>query len=108
MAQPLSPAAKFVESLPLSMPGPEVVSRAAKAGHKLTLKQAQQIRYRAKRRNGGKAPRQTKAPPPPPSRPLSDDETEFMSLVLGIGYNRAASLLAQFRVDYFDTLKRRK
>jgi hypothetical protein len=40
--------------------------------------------------------------------PLSADESDFMGLVLGIGYNRAASLLASFRVQYFDALKNKK
>lgn len=36
---------------------------------------------------------------------LSTDEADYMSLVLGIGYNRAARLLAQFRTQFFQQIK---
>jgi hypothetical protein len=40
-----------------------------------------------------------------PMGALSTEEADFMGMVLGLGYNRAARLLAQFRVQFFESLK---
>src|SRR6185295_8203645 len=102
--RPLSERTLFVLGLPREMPTNEVIERAAKAGFPLSRERLASIRHqhKARWRSGAIAPVAEPAKNVGAVGALSDDESDFMGLVLGIGYNRAASLLASFRVQYFD------
>lgn len=129
--RPLTPQTRFILSLPLDMPIAEAVERAHKAGHAGVSRQivsAARTRHKARASspapaaepsaqlalpdaNGAADPspvaRRSRKPDPVvlPLGALSSDEADFMGLVLGLGYNRAARLLAQFRVQFFETIK---
>jgi len=111
--RPLSARTKFVLGLPRDMPRDEVIERAAKAGLTISRGLLNSIRQKHKARWDSPAPAPVHVAEPAKNvgvtvTPLSADESDFMGLVLGIGYNRAASLLASFRVQYFDALKNKK
>jgi hypothetical protein len=128
----LSEATKFVLAQPREMDRAEVIEVARKAGLTLTVKNVSDIRSRHKdllaaaatetpaeqlaipeETNGAALAKPTrkyarKAATEEvvlPLGALSTDEADFMGLVLGIGYNRAARLLAQFRQQFFGQLK---
>lgn len=121
---------KFILSVPAGVPTREVVERARKAGFKTDSKQISSARARYKDLLTAAPEEATQLALPDANTPeaevkvtrkytrkerseqivlplgsLSTDEADFMGIVLGIGYNRAARLLAQFRTQFFDTIK---
>jgi len=129
----LLPSTQFVLSQPMDMHRDEVAKRAQAAGFKtITATRVSSIRSQHKRTKAyQEAPQQpaqlaiaetqASAPQAPSAAPLarrkraeavvlpmgalSTEEADFMGMVLGLGYNRAARLLAQFRVQFFESLK---
>jgi hypothetical protein len=124
----VSPATLFVLQQSADLSAAEVAALAKKAGHDLDRNAVNGIRYRHRDRPVPPAPASTQLALPEtqaeqplgpvrkarkghaeavvlPLGNLSTDEADFMGLVLGIGYNRAARLLAQFRQQFFGMLK---
>ena len=107
--RPLSERTKFVLSLPREMPRDEVIERARGAG--LTISKGLLSSVRRKHKDRWSAPVHVAEPAKKvgaSTGTLSEAERDLLGLVLDVGYARAASLLAAFRVEYMDALKNKK
>lgn len=106
---PRSPAREFVRSLPLDLPGSEVIARAAAAGFTITRAAVHTVRYDMRHRNkeGLRAPpgaarsaaRVSRAPSK--REPVGDPSREakrqqFKALILELGMDDAESIWEDF------------